>query len=102
MSKQTDKRIADKIATNNYIKDLNSLIKCLKSELADVKAESERRRLAIHELLLRSLSNGKKIESLETQLKNLDKFYMAKLKNQPYPPLKSDDPYDWYDNLNVD
>jgi len=91
MSKQTDKRIADKIATNNYIKDLNSLIKCLKSELADVKAESERRRLAIHELLLRSLSNGKKIESLEAQLKN-----------PPYPPLKSDDPYDWYDNLNVD
>ena len=80
MGKQTDKRIADKIETNNYINELIGDKRILKSELADVKAESERRRLAIQELLLQSLSNGKKIESLETQLKNLDKFYMAKIK----------------------
>jgi hypothetical protein len=80
MSKQTDKRIDDKIETNNYINDLNGVIKCLKSELADVKAESERRRLAIQELLLQSLSNGKKIESLETQLKNLDTYYQKQIK----------------------
>ena len=36
MSKQTDKRIDDKIEINNYIKDLNGLIKCLKSELTKV------------------------------------------------------------------
>jgi len=76
MGKQTDKRIADKIETNNYINELIGDKRILKSELADVKAESERRRLAIQELLLQSLSNGKKIESLETQLK----FYMAKIK----------------------
>mgnify|MGYP004450146797 CR=1 FL=1 len=80
MGKQTDKRIADKIETNNYINELIGDKKILKSELAEVKAESERRRLAIQELLLQSLENGKKIERLEAGMRETQRLAVKFIK----------------------